>query len=121
MSDPQWHNQKDLRAFYSGLVARGWRHLTPLLDRLDALLALRDEMGLFTFTSHEVLCFTRHPVYPAWSEDDRVAIAPLRSGKVELGFIHHQRQTCDTEVVDYAHLLAGLKAALLRLSHAPKA
>jgi hypothetical protein len=115
--DLSWFDPRDLRRFYSGLIAHGWRHLIPLLDRLDDILAMRDKLGLFTFTSHEVLCFTRHPEFPAWSHDDLVAIDPLANGKVELTFFVYHLRTREKEVVDYEQLLSALQVALPRLAN----
>ena len=118
--DPQSYNRKDLQRFYADLVlVHGWQHLTPLLNVLDALLKLREERGLFTFTSHELLTFTSHPEYPAWANDDIVAIEPLRSGKAEVHYVR-RREPCSEEsvVVGYDTLISTVDAMLSRLSPA---
>jgi len=114
--DPQANNRKDLRRFYSDLASKdGWRHLGPFLEKLDSLLQFREEKGLFTFTSHELLCFTRHPAYPAWADDDRVAIAPLRTGQVEVAYVTSDPPQEEKVVVGYDNLIATVSPLLARL------
>jgi hypothetical protein len=106
--DPQAGNRRDLKGFYGELVTKyGWTHVSPLVEALDALLSVRDKRGLFSFTSHEVLVFSRHPEYPAWANDDVVAIRPLRTGQVEVAYVHgRDPRGKESRVVSYAELIA---------------
>ncbi len=100
-------NRRDLKRFYVDLVVEyGWTHASPLVDALDALLSMRDARGLFSFTSHEILVFSRHPEYPAWADHDVVAITPLRSGQVEVSYVHRRDpRGKESRVVSYAELI----------------
>jgi hypothetical protein len=115
--DPQAGSRRDLKRFYVDLVINyGWTHVSPLVDALDALLSMRDARGLFSFTSHEVLVFSRHPAYPAWADDYVVAITPLRSGQVEVAHFHRRDpRGIESRVVSYAELITTVDSLARRL------
>lgn len=78
---------------------------------------LREVYGLFTFTSHERLVFTKHSSYPEWFEDDTVVIAPLTSGDVEVGYVKQQESSSEKAVtVSYQQLVSTVKTMLEQLS-----
>ena len=116
-SDPQACNRRDLKGFYVDLVIEhGWTHVSPLVEALDALLSMRDERGLFSFTSHEILVFSRHPEYPAWANDDAVAITSLPSGQVAVAYVRRRApRGQESRVVSYAELVTTVDSLVRQL------
>ncbi len=80
-----------IHEFYSELKENEkWSYVEVLGDAVQELIETRDLSSLTPFTSHHILCTSRHQTYEIQSRHPVIELTPRRDRKVDVEVVEHR-------------------------------